>query len=55
MIKGAIFIELDFGWGFQKYTILEVFNEKLLLGTLEDVIHPLEVPDGDHDGLSNLY
>ena len=58
MMVGIIFIELDFALGFQKYILLRVFCGKLLSGTstyLEDVLHPPEVPDGDHDGWGHLH
>ena len=38
--------------------LIRVFRGKLLLGTstyLEDVLHPAEVPDGDHDGWDHLH
>ncbi len=53
MMVGVISIELDFSWGFQKYVTLVVLSEKWLSGTspyLEDILHPPELPDGDHDG-----
>ena len=62
MMAGIIFtepdVDVDFARGFQKYIILGVLSEKLLSGTspyLEDILHPPEVPNGDHDGWSHLY
>ena len=58
MMVGVILIELDFALGFQKYIILGVVSEKYLSGTslyLDDVLHPPEVPDGDHDGWGHLH
>ena len=50
----AFFIKLHF-------SMIMVLKGKLLKwwsGTspyLEDVVHPSEVPDGDHDGLGHLH
>ena len=58
MMDGVIFIELDFAQGFQKYKILWVLSEKYLSGAslyLDDVLHPHEVPEGDHNGWGHLH
>ena len=58
MMVRVIFIKLDFACGFQKYIILGMLSEKYLSGIslyLEDVLHPPEVPEGDHDGWGQVY
>ena len=58
IMVGVISIELYIPLGFKKYVVLVVLSEKWLSGTspyLEDILHPPEVPDGDHDGWDHLH